>query len=57
LDEALYLADRIVLLSDGKIVADRAQDKFLDSEEPEIAEYVRAFRRGQADAATKTERA
>jgi len=53
LDEALYLADRIVLLGEGKIVANLAQGEFLKSEEPEIRAYVRAFRRGQADAAAK----
>ncbi len=57
LDEALYLADRIVLLSEGKIVADRAGEEFLKSEEPEIVAYVRAFHRGQAEAATKAGRA
>jgi osmoprotectant transport system ATP-binding protein len=55
LDEALYLADRIVLLSEGKIVANLARDRFLQSSEPEILAYARAFHRGQADAAAKAD--
>lgn len=43
LDEALYLADRIVLLSQGRLVANLAAEEFLDSREPEVAAYVRAF--------------
>jgi osmoprotectant transport system ATP-binding protein len=46
LDEALYLADRIVLLSSGKIVADLAPDAFLQSALPEVQSYVRAFHHG-----------
>ena len=45
LDEALYLATRIVLVSDGKIVADLPRDEFLQSNQPEIVAYARAFRR------------
>jgi osmoprotectant transport system ATP-binding protein len=48
LDEALYLADRIVLLGEGKILANLARDEFLRSEMPEIVAYASAFRRGQA---------
>lgn len=47
LDEALYLAHRIVLLSEGKVIADCAPAEFLESDEPEIEAYVRAFRRGE----------
>jgi osmoprotectant transport system ATP-binding protein len=47
LDEALYLADRIVFLSDGRLVADLAPEDFLRSEAPEIQAYVRVFRRGE----------
>lgn len=50
LDEALYLADRIVLLSDGRIVADLAPDAFLQSALPEVESYVRAFHRGAQSA-------
>lgn len=45
LDEALYLAHRVVLVSDGKIVADLPRDEFLQSSQPEIIAYARAFRR------------
>jgi osmoprotectant transport system ATP-binding protein len=56
LDEALYLANRIVLLSNGKVVADRLADEFLQAQEPEILAYVSAFHRGQANAPTKVDR-
>ncbi|WP_348263235.1 ATP-binding cassette domain-containing protein [Telmatobacter sp. DSM 110680] len=46
LDEALYLADRIVLLGEGKVVANLPRDQFLKSEQPEIIAYARAFHRG-----------
>ncbi|MBS1804163.1 MAG: ATP-binding cassette domain-containing protein [Acidobacteria bacterium] len=46
LDEALYLADRIVLLSEGKIVVDVARDEFLRSDNSEILSYAAAFHRG-----------
>ena len=48
LDEALYLADRIVLLGDGTVLANLAREEFLQSKMPEIVAYARAFRRGQA---------
>ena len=53
LDEALYLADRIVLLSEGKIAVDVPRDEFLGSEHPEIIAYARAFHRGQTRVAGK----
>jgi osmoprotectant transport system ATP-binding protein len=53
LDEALYLADRIVLLIEGKIAVDVPRDEFLGSEHPEIIGYARAFHRGQTRAAAK----
>jgi osmoprotectant transport system ATP-binding protein len=46
LDEALYLADRIVLLGDGRVIAHLAAVEFLRSPEPEVQAYVRAFHRG-----------
>jgi len=46
LDEALYLGDRIVLLSDGRVIADLPPEEFLRSRKPEVEEYVKAFRRG-----------
>jgi osmoprotectant transport system ATP-binding protein len=50
LDEALYLGDRIVLLSEGKLVANLTPEEFMRSEQAEIVAYVRAFHRGERDA-------
>jgi osmoprotectant transport system ATP-binding protein len=50
LDEALYLGDRIVLLSEGRLIANLAPEEFLRSSEPEIVSYIRAFHRGERDA-------
>ncbi len=47
LDEALYLADRIVLISEGKLAANLAPDEFLQSRQPEVEAYVRAYHRGE----------
>jgi osmoprotectant transport system ATP-binding protein len=47
LDEALYLGDRIVLMSEGKLIANLAPEEFLNSRQPEIVAYVRAFHRGE----------
>jgi osmoprotectant transport system ATP-binding protein len=47
LDEAMYLADRIVLIEDGRIAADLAPAEFLSSTQGPVAEYVRAFHRGE----------
>jgi len=46
LDEALYLADRIVLINEGKLIADLAPEAFMDSPQPDVQGYVRAYRRG-----------
>ena len=51
LDEALYLADRIVLLGDGTVLANLARDQFLHSAQPEIVAYARAFHRGPSSPA------
>ena len=51
LDEALYLADRIVLLSEGKLIANLTPEDFLRSTQPEIVSYIRAFHRGERHAA------
>lgn len=53
LDEALYLGDRIVLLSEGKLVAELEPEEFLRSREPEVEAYVRAFHRGERSTARK----
>jgi osmoprotectant transport system ATP-binding protein len=45
LDEALYLADRIVLLDSGRILANLSPAEFLRSTQPEVCAYVQAFRR------------
>jgi osmoprotectant transport system ATP-binding protein len=51
LDEALYLADRIVLMSEGKLIANLPAAEFLNSNHPQIQSYVRAFHRGRPAAA------
>jgi osmoprotectant transport system ATP-binding protein len=45
LDEALYLADRVVFLAEGEVVADLAPAEVLASAQPHVSEYVRAVRR------------
>jgi osmoprotectant transport system ATP-binding protein len=50
LDEALYLADRIVLLSEGKLIANLEPAEFMRSRQPEIESYIRAFHRGERGA-------
>ncbi len=47
LDEALYLGDRIVLLSEGRLVAEMSPEEFLRSRQPEVEAYVQAFHRGE----------
>ncbi len=47
LDEALYLANRIVLIEAGRIVADLPPHEFLHSGQPEVTAYVSAFHRGE----------
>ncbi len=46
LDEAMYLASRIVLLDEGRIAADLDTSEFLESKIPAVAAYVNAIRRG-----------
>jgi osmoprotectant transport system ATP-binding protein len=46
LDEALYLASRIVLLEEGRVVTDVATGAFLNSENPAVRAYAEAFHRG-----------
>jgi osmoprotectant transport system ATP-binding protein len=50
LDEALYLAHRIVLLSEGKLIANLDPAEFLRSRQPEVEAYLRATHRGSRDA-------
>jgi osmoprotectant transport system ATP-binding protein len=50
LDEALFLADRIVLLSDGKLLANLRANEFISSRHPQIQAYIRAFHRGEQSA-------
>ena len=47
LDEALFLADRIVLMEAGKLIANLDPAAFLRSTQPEIVSYIRAFHRGE----------
>ena len=54
LDEALYLAQRIVLLHQGKLIANLEPSEFLRSPQPEIEAYIRAFHRGAQQASAHT---
>jgi osmoprotectant transport system ATP-binding protein len=54
LDEALYLGHRIVLLDEGKLVANLAPEEFMRSPQPEVEAYVRAFHRHDRDAAAES---
>jgi osmoprotectant transport system ATP-binding protein len=51
LDEALYLGDRVILLDQGRVIADLRAAEFVDSPQPEVEAYVRAHRRGERSAA------
>jgi osmoprotectant transport system ATP-binding protein len=51
LDEALFLADRIVLLGEGKLIANLSPAEFMKSTKAEIVAYIRAFHRGEQSAA------
>jgi osmoprotectant transport system ATP-binding protein len=55
LDEALYLGDQIALLQEGKLIACLPPQKFLESSQPEIQAYIRAFHRGERSAAAPQE--
>jgi osmoprotectant transport system ATP-binding protein len=52
LDEALYLAQRIVLMSHGKLIANLTPEEFLRSADPDVKAYVQAFHRGARSATT-----
>ncbi len=45
LDEALYLAKRVVFLAEGEVVADMSAGEVLRSENPHVMDYVRAVHR------------
>jgi osmoprotectant transport system ATP-binding protein len=54
LDEALYLAERVVLVDEGRIAANLAAEEFLQSGLPAVQGYIRAVHRGrQAHAPTE----
>lgn len=54
LDEALYLADRVVLLEAGKLIANLHPAGFMTSNQPEIVSYIHAFHRGEKGSARTT---
>jgi osmoprotectant transport system ATP-binding protein len=54
LDEALYLADRIALLEQGRLIAHLTPDEFVRSGQPEVLAYIRAFHRGLRNAETRS---
>jgi osmoprotectant transport system ATP-binding protein len=45
LDEALYLATRVVFLAEGKVVADLPSEEVLRSDKPDVKDYVHAVHR------------
>ncbi len=47
LDEALFLAHRVVLLSQGKLIANVGRDEVMTSQDPEIQSYIKAYHRGE----------
>jgi len=46
LDEAMYLASRIILIEEGRVAADLPAGEFLGSTIPAVQAYARAVRRG-----------
>ncbi|MDE1178338.1 MAG: ATP-binding cassette domain-containing protein [Edaphobacter sp.] len=48
LEEALYLADRVLFVADGEVVADLPASQVLQSKQPQVMEYVQAVRRTEA---------
>lgn len=55
LDEALYLATRIVLLEEGRVVADLPGNTFASSTIPAVKAYVRAVHRDSAETPKQVE--
>lgn len=50
LDEALYLADQIVLVDQGRLISHLTPEEFVRAEQPEVRAYIRAFHRGERSA-------
>ena len=48
LDEALFLATRVLFLAEGRIAADLPSQEVMHSQHPAVAQYVRAVRRFEA---------
>ncbi len=48
LDEALYLADRVLLLEAGRVAASLEPGEFLRSNDTQVQAYIRAFHRGES---------
>jgi osmoprotectant transport system ATP-binding protein len=42
LGEALYLADRVIILDNGEVVADLPESEVASSENPHVKDYVSA---------------
>ena len=53
LEEALYIADRIIFLERGGVVADLSSKDVRTSQHPAVREYIKAIRRGGSDATEK----
>jgi osmoprotectant transport system ATP-binding protein len=45
LDEALYLAQRVVFLSEGSVAADLSPEEIVGSDNPYVKDYVSAVHR------------
>ena len=45
LQEAIFLAGRVLFMAEGKVYADLASDEVLSSKEPGVVEYVQAVDR------------
>ena len=45
LDEALYLANRVVFLSEGSVAADLSPEQVVGSDNPHVRDYVSAVHR------------
>jgi len=45
LDEAIYLAKRLIFLADGEVVADVAAEDVFQSQNPHVRDYVVAVHR------------